>query len=84
MLYFGSYYGAIGLSYGYVVSFAVFEIYLWIKFRKALNVKIDADGLLWLLAIGFFLVSYFIPVDLGFMYRLLVGGIALGGLALFL
>jgi len=83
LLYFGSYYGALGLSYGYVISFAVFEIYVWFVFKRALKVKIDIDVLLWVLAVAFFILSYFIPVDTGIIYRLMFGTFAVVGLGLF-
>lgn len=83
MLYLGSHFGALGLSYGYVISFGIFEIYLWLTFRKSLQIKIDSDGLLWIAAILFFVGSYFIPVSTGLIYRLLLASVAVGGLALF-
>lgn len=84
MLYLGSHYGALGLSYSYVISFALFEVYLWIVFRKSLNIKIDADMILWILALAFFFGSYFIPVSTGIIYRLMLGSLVLAGLVFFL
>ena len=84
MLYVGSKFGALGLSYGYVISFAIFEIFLWIVFRKALRVRIEADALLWILAILLFVLSYFTPIQTSVVYRVLIGLILLGGSAIFL
>ncbi len=83
MLYVGSHYGALGLSYGYVTSFAAFEIYLWYKFRQTLRIQIDMDFILWMLVLVFFVISYFIPVSTSIIYRLLLGGSAIMGLLLF-
>ncbi|MGZ4159226.1 MAG: lipid II flippase MurJ, partial [Neobacillus sp.] len=60
LLYWGSKYGAFGLSFGYVVSFALFEIYLWRDFKKSINIKIEYDKLLWVIAICLFLVSNYV------------------------
>ena len=57
-LFFGSKYGAVGLSMGYVFSFAIVEPYLWYKFKKSFEIKIKNDFILWLLAIILFIISY--------------------------
>lgn len=61
MLYYGSKYGAFGLSCGYVISFAIFGSYYWPAFKKVINIKIKNDLLLWTFAFLLFLISYFIP-----------------------
>lgn len=58
-LYYGSKFGALGLSYGFVFSFIIFEIYLWLHFKKSLMLKISGDSLLWLLATVLFIISYY-------------------------
>lgn len=63
MLYYGSKYGAIGLSYAYVISFALFEIYLWYYFKNLFQLKIQKDKLMWFLALILFLISYYIPQE---------------------
>lgn len=78
MLFLGSYYGALGLSYGYVISFALFEVYLWIVFKKVLNIKIKDDKKLWAVAGLSFLITYLIPDEFNLGYRILIGGILLG------
>ncbi len=72
LIFIGSYYGAQGLSMGYVVSFAIFEIYLWFVFKRSLKLSIPIDGKLWLGVVIAFLVSYFVLTDLLLMYKLLV------------
>jgi O-antigen/teichoic acid export membrane protein len=60
MLYYGSYYGAYGLSIAYVVSFAMMEVIVWRSFTDILNISIKKDVTCWLLIIGLFLISTFI------------------------
>jgi O-antigen/teichoic acid export membrane protein len=71
-LYIGSKYGALGLSYGYVLSFAVFEIYIWIEFRRSINIKIENDWFLWLLALVLFFMSYFFINNVSLLTKILV------------
>jgi O-antigen/teichoic acid export membrane protein len=72
ILYIGSKYGALGLSYGYVLSFAVFEIYIWIEFRRSINIKIENDWFLWLLALVLFFMSYFFINNVSLLTKILV------------
>lgn len=72
ILYFGSFYGAMGLSYGYVISFAIFEIFLWRLFIKSEKIVITKDWLLWSIALLFFLVSYFFPKNISIFYRMTI------------
>jgi O-antigen/teichoic acid export membrane protein len=60
ILYIGSKYGALGLSYGYVISFALFEIYLWIDFKKSIKMQLPNDIWLWIVALVIFSISYFV------------------------
>jgi O-antigen/teichoic acid export membrane protein len=69
LLYFGSKYGAIGLSYAYVGSFALFEFYLWYVFKKSKTVTIKKDWLLWSIAIVAFIVFYFLMGTVPLIYR---------------
>lgn len=57
LLYYGSYYGAVGLAYAYVVAFAVFQFYLWYVFRTKLAIKVRGAGWIWALAILLFAVT---------------------------
>ncbi len=54
LLFYGSYYGAIGLAYAYVIAFAVFQFYLWYVFRKRLGVRVRGAGWVWGLSIVLF------------------------------
>lgn len=78
MLYFGSKYGALGLSYGYVISFAIFEIYLWYIFKKSVKINIQYDLFLWIFAVILFAISYFIPQNLYFLYRIILSLVVIG------
>lgn len=71
IIYIGSYYGAIGLSYGYVISFAIFEIYLWWVFKKSEKIVINGDLILWIIVILLFLTSYFFPANFPITYKIL-------------
>ena len=83
MLYIGSKYGALGISYGYVISFAIFEFYLWYIFKKSVKVNIQYDLLLWIFALVLFLISYFIPQNLYFFYRVVLAAAVVGFTSLY-
>lgn len=72
ILYIGSKYGALGLSYGYVGSFALFEIYLWYVFQKAMPIKIKYSWLYWGLALILFLFSYLVSHQLSFPIKICI------------
>lgn len=72
LLYVGSKYGALGLSYGYVISFAIFEIYLWLSFKKTLNLVITQDKVLWLISIVLFLVSFFLLNEISLVLKIVI------------
>jgi O-antigen/teichoic acid export membrane protein len=59
ILYWSSKYGALGLSYGYVLSFAIFEVYLWNSFKKSINIEIKYDKIIWAIALGLTIVSFY-------------------------
>ena len=68
-LFYGSYYGALGLAYGYVFSYGICLIYVWRTFKKSLNIKIKYDQIVWLLAAALFIISYFLSVDAGTLLK---------------
>lgn len=70
MLFYASRFGALGLSYGYIISFAIFEIYLWVTFVKSEGLPLNEGLLLWLAALALFFVSYLIPQEISIIYRL--------------
>jgi hypothetical protein len=70
----------LGLSYGYVISFAIFEFYLWFLFRRSIKTTISQAGLLWLLVAGLFSVSYFFLAELNLLYRILAALLVLGAI----
>jgi len=84
ILFFGSYYGALGLSYGYVISFGISMVYVWLTFKKSLQLKIRHDGLAWLLAIALFTISYFVSLQTLFIYKIAIALAVVGGLSLYL
>ena len=40
ILYQSSFYGALGLSYGYLISFSIFQLYIWYAFLYSMNFKL--------------------------------------------
>lgn len=84
LLYWGSKYGALGLSYGYVISFAIFEVYLWRDFKKSVNLKLSEDKLLWLIALGLFLVSNFLLNNVNWILKAGLSILIISGLSYYL
>ncbi len=80
LLYWGSFHGALGLSYGYVISFAIFEFYLWFLFRKTVKTRISQAGLIWLLVGGLFAGSYFFLAHLTLAFRIIAAVLVLGAM----
>ncbi|HEY1055124.1 MAG TPA: polysaccharide biosynthesis protein, partial [Emticicia sp.] len=72
ILYYGSNFGALGLSTAYVLSFTVFQIYLWYIFKKELSVKIKHENPIMLLSISLFVVALFIGPHLLVGYKILL------------
>lgn len=72
MMYYGSQFGAYGLSVAYVLSFALFEIILWMTFRKQLNIKIKKEFICWASALGLFLISTFLIHDLDIKLKIIL------------
>jgi O-antigen/teichoic acid export membrane protein len=59
LLYYGSFYGAVGISYGFILSSIIFTIYIWYQFKSNLKINISNEKMTWLLSICLFVVSYF-------------------------
>lgn len=72
MMYYASKFGAYGLSVAYVLSFALFEIILWITFRKQLKIKIKKEFICWAIAIALFLISTFLINDLKLQAKIIL------------
>lgn len=69
ILLFSSYHGALSLSYGYLISFALFEIYIWITFLKTVKLPKYYGINYWMFIVALFLSSYFIFDSTDFMIR---------------
>lgn len=80
LLYYGSLYGVIGLSYAYVISFALFEIYLWYYFKKRFKLKISKDAEMWFTTLILFLISYFKPLETLIIKRIGISGTIIVGM----
>ncbi len=72
LLFYGSKFGAVGLAYAYIISFSIFEIYLWITFKKSIGIKIPYDKVLWFSALILFIVSYFIAASAGLILKVFI------------
>lgn len=84
LLYISSKYGAIGLSYGFVISVAIFQIYLWIMFLKVMKVKIKHADFLWAISLFLFIISYFLQPEFNLLYKSMLSIIAISGTAYYL
>lgn len=76
-LYYGSHYGALGLSYSYVISFGCCLVYVWFTFNKTLQLEIKHNGILWALGLGLFAISYFLPTNTTLVHKLLLSTLIL-------
>jgi hypothetical protein len=72
MMYYASQFGAYGLSIAYVLSFAIFEVILWITFRKILNIKIKKEFACWSSAIILFIFSTFFLNNLDLIVKIIL------------
>jgi O-antigen/teichoic acid export membrane protein len=72
MLYYGSYYGAYGLSIAFVISFAIMEVIVWKSFTKLLQVKIENDIICWIMILGLFLISTFLITYIILPFKILI------------
>jgi len=79
-LYFGSKYGALGLSYSYVIAFGACLIYIWLAFKKSLSMKIRHDSYIWIAGIALFVISYSISSETELIYKLLLSAVVLLGI----
>ena len=69
ILFYSSYYGSLGLAYGYLIGFFIFEVYLWSKFVKSLNLDFNNIFLFWLLALLVFIILIIIPKNLNLILK---------------
>jgi O-antigen/teichoic acid export membrane protein len=72
MLYYGSYYGAYGLSIAYVLSFAIMEVIVWRSFTNILKIRIKKEVICWFMIIGLFLISTFLVSYISLLIRILI------------
>ncbi len=79
VFFYASQYGALGLSYGYVISFGICLVYVWHIFKKTLQIQISYTSLIWVLALLLFLISGLIPVDFSLIYKILISIAVLAG-----
>jgi O-antigen/teichoic acid export membrane protein len=72
VLFYSSKFGALGISYGYVISYGVSLIYVWLTFKKSLKIKIHYDAPIWILAIVLFIISYYLTSETSFVYKVII------------
>jgi len=72
IVYYGSKFGAMGLSVAYLTTFSVFQFYIWYVFKKSVGINIKDKVLMWGLAIVLFFISYFVVVDLDLIYKIII------------
>ena len=78
VLFYSSNFGAIGISYGYVISYGTCLIYVWLSFKKSLNIKIKFDLPIWLIAIILFIISFYLTSETDLIYKLIISVVILG------
>ena len=83
VLFYVSQFGALGLTYGYVISFAISLVYVWHVFKKQLKLSVQHGNHIWLLAILLFLISYFLPSELPVGYKLILSVPIMAGVVLY-
>src|SRR5690606_16556585 len=83
VLFYSSKFGVLGISYGYVISYGLCLIYVWLTFKKSFNIKIKYDGQLWLLAILLFFISYYLTSNTSLVYKLIICATISGSLILY-
>ena len=71
-LFYGSKFGALGLSYGYVLSYGIGLVYVWHTFKRVLRLRIKYDRFIWILAIGLFGLTQFGANDIALPYKFFV------------
>ena len=76
-LYYGSFYGALGISYGFIISSVIFTFYVWYQFKSQLNIYISNEKLTWLMSLSLFIISYF--MSHAPFYQKAILTIAIGG-----
>ncbi|WP_106197170.1 oligosaccharide flippase family protein [Salegentibacter salegens] len=72
VLFYSSNFGALGISYGYVISYGIGLIYVWFTFKKSFNIKIKYDLPIWTLALSLFIISYFLTSETSLVYKLII------------
>jgi len=83
VLYFASRYGALGLASGYLISFAVFQLYLWYTFNRTTAIRIHQATALWIFAILLFASAHLIFKSLDFSTKIGVASIFLAGCGIY-
>lgn len=84
MLYYGSNYGAYGLSTAYVISFTIMEIIVWKSFTNLLKITIKKDKICWLMTFALFLISTFAVSHINFPVKILISIILTSSVAYYL
>lgn len=72
IIFYASHYGAMGLSIAYLTSFSVFQFYIWYVFKKSVGIDIKDKFLMLGLVICLFIISYFLAVNLGILYKIVL------------
>jgi len=72
IIFYASYYGAMGLSIAYLSTFSIFQFYIWYVFKKSVGINIKDRILMWGLAICLFIISYFLAIHLDLVYKIIL------------
>lgn len=72
IIFYGSTFGAMGLSIAYLATFSLFQFYIWYVFKKSVGINIKDKALMWGIAIILFLTSYFLAANLDLIYKIIL------------
>jgi O-antigen/teichoic acid export membrane protein len=72
IIFYASYYGAMGLSIAYLTTFSIFQFYIWYVFKKSVGINIKDKILMWVITISLFIISYFLAVNLDLVYKIIL------------
>src|SRR5690606_21079747 len=72
LVYFGSYYGALGMSYGFIIGFTIFEFYIWNELKNNLDLKFSNEKSVWISIALLFMISYLVPLDFKIVYKTII------------
>jgi O-antigen/teichoic acid export membrane protein len=81
LLFFGSKYGGLGLSYAYIIAYFITFPFIFYYFKKSIDLKIDVTKEA-LLVLTLFIISCILPNDAPFYIRMIILSLMFAGIFL--